>query len=152
MYRVDAQKVPTPARPGALVPTSSSAAFQFVVTVFVLVKNCTPALPYLQVICHSHSSSTTANSVLWHKGTCSSGLLDHLCEHILALQSVPDMRLGPLGPKQHAECHRHDWTCDMPQCHNNICLQCLPYCVPATHEKASSFFSVATNSLHVPVV
>lgn len=40
--------VPTPASPGACEPMAASADFQLVVTVLVFVKNCTPALPYLQ--------------------------------------------------------------------------------------------------------
>lgn len=45
---VTQKSVPTPASPGAFDPIASSADFQLVVTVLVLVKNCTPALPYLQ--------------------------------------------------------------------------------------------------------
>lgn len=49
-----APPAPTPSKPGARLPTASSAAFQLLVTVLVRVKNCTPALPYLHARCRAN--------------------------------------------------------------------------------------------------
>ena len=56
-----APPAPTPSKPGARLPTASSAAFQLLVTVLVRVKNWTPALPYL----HARGRTSQAQ-MLWH--------------------------------------------------------------------------------------